>query len=149
MVDIKNSHRLTISVFIPAFIVLALVATSFIRSQLAESVYWVAMALLILALVVWKYAVRRCLLTNINSRLNDSSVAKLRPYAYAFMAIFFGSATAFLAYTFAMWYFQFQENWTITVAFFSLWFIKIEVWGLIIRSVMQDTDDTKPGFNSN
>lgn len=148
MVDIKNSHRLTISVLTPTFIVLALVATSLIRSQFAESVYWIATALLILALVVWKYVVRRSLLSNIDSRLNDSSVSRLRPFGYAFMAVFFGSATAFLAYTLAIWYFQFQVNWTIAVAFFSLWFIKIEVWGLIIRSVMQDTDDTKPGFNS-
>jgi uncharacterized membrane protein YjdF len=149
MVDIKDSQRLMISVLIPAFIVLALVATSLIRSQFPENVYWIAMALLIMALVVWKYVVRRCLLSNIDSRLNDSSVAKLRPYAYAFMAVFFGSATAFLAYVSAVWYFQFHVNGTILVAFFSLWFIKIEVWGLIIRSVMQDTDATKPGFNSN
>lgn len=72
----------------------------------------------------------------------------MRPYAYAYIAIVFGSAVAFFAYAWAAWYFQFDLNWPIAVAFFSLWLIKNEAWAMILPSATGDTDDRrKPGFN--
>ena len=144
----RNSHRFIASFLIAAFLVLSLIATSVIRPYVYENAYWITAIGLLLALAIWKYTVRRCVLPSISDQVDDATYAKMRPYAYAYMAIVFGSAVAFFAYAWAAWYFQFDLNWPIAVAFFSLWLIKNEAWAMILPSATGDTDDRrKPGFN--
>lgn len=125
--------------WIPGVAILGIATLAEYSARFSDTIYWALTSVLFMILVLWKMHVGQRAMQTQESEPTPEQIAKLRPYGYLFLALYFLSATVFLGYGAAVWYYQLDFSWTFFVTFLSLFAIKVDVWAIIVRHAMSDS----------
>ena len=134
----EPTARMTL-LWIPAVSIVSVAILAANSSRFSNTTYWAPTSIPIVILIVWKMQVRRRAALKQEPEPTPEQVAKLCPYGYLFLVIYFSSATAFLGYGAAVWYYQLDLSWTLFITFLSLFAIKLDVWAIIAMHTITES----------
>ena len=135
----KESAPCIALLWIPAVSIMSVAILASYSSRFSNTAYWALTSIPIVILIVWKMHVRRRAALAGEPAPTPDQVARLRPYGYLFLVIYFSSATAFLGYAAAVWFYQLDLSWTVFVTFLSLFAVKLDVWAIILRHAITES----------
>ena len=122
----------TIWLIVPTIAVPTLALLGAAESQIPSKAWWTCVAIIISVLVLWKYFVRRYLNQDWNPTFSFTEMRSARTLAYAWMGMYFVAGSGFIATLVASQYFHFSLHTGLLITFFSAWFIKLEIWALLL-----------------
>ena len=122
----------TIWFAVPIASILALSVLASQEAKLTDTVWWGCVLPALFALVLWKYLVRSWIGKHWNPNMPQDEFNSAKPLAYWWLGLYFFLVGGFLLAIFSSQFYDFRIPNAAIVGFFSLWWIKIELWGLLV-----------------
>jgi hypothetical protein len=122
----------TIWLIVPIALILASSVLVSQEAKLTATVWWGCMLPTLYVLALWKYRVRIWIGNNSNSNMSQDELNTARPLAFWWLGLYFFLGGGFILAVFSSQVYDFKIPNAAIFGFFSLWWIKIELWGLLV-----------------
>ena len=110
----------------------ALSVLAFQEAQMTEPVWWSLVLPTLIVVALWKYRVQRWIGRNWNPNISQDAFISSKPIAYWWLGMYFFLVCGFLVALGASQYYGFKVHSAAILGFFSFWWIKYELWGLLV-----------------
>ena len=117
---------------IPCAILIALCLLGFKEAKLSATVWWSCLLPVLFLLAIWKYRVRIWLSQCWDPNMSEEEINSAKPMAYWWLGMYFFLVGGFLAAMIWSQYYGFRIPVAAILAFFSLWWIKMDIWWLLL-----------------
>ena len=117
---------------IPCALLIALCLLGFNESILSDTVWWSCLLPALLLLALWKYRVQLWCSQRWQPNMSQEQINSAKPIAYWWLGMYFFLVGGFLAAMIFSHYFDFKIPVAAILALFSLWWIKMDIWWLLL-----------------
>ncbi len=117
-------------ILIPIFIALSVLAIQ--EAEMTDTVWCSVLLSALIMLALWKYRVRMWIGRQWNPQIPQDEFNSARPLAYWWLGMYFFLVGGFLVAMATSQYYGFKIPSAAILGFFSLWWIKYELWLLLL-----------------
>jgi len=113
-------------------ILIALCLLGFNEAKLSDTVWWSCLLPALFLFALWRYRVRIWLSQRWQPIMSEEEINCTKPMAYRWLGMYFFLVGGFLAAMTLSQYYGYRIPFAAILAFFGLWWIKMDIWCLML-----------------